>query len=126
MGRKHTRWWKLKDEEVGKNVRRKIVERQSDSDEVTNENMEEWWEETTEQIRKCGEEVCGMSTEKKKPRVENWWWNVDTDNAVKEKKDRPKIWKRTGADIDRAEYKRAKATAKKVVARGSEEAVETT
>ena len=65
------------------NFRINIVERLSGKDEVTTENVEEWWEETAEQIRKCGEEVCGRSTGKKKPVVESWWWNVDTEFSVK-------------------------------------------
>ena len=35
--------------------------------------MEEWSEETEEQIRNCGEEECGMSTGKKKKfGVKSW------------------------------------------------------
>ena len=64
-------------------------------DEATTENVEQWWEEIAEQIKKCGEELCGRSTGKKKPGLESWWWNDETESAVKEKKERLKIWKRT-------------------------------
>ena len=60
--------------------------------------------------------MCGSSG-KKKEGLESWWWNEETERAVKEKKDRLKTWKRTSAESDRKEYKLAKATAKKVVAR---------
>ena len=75
-------------------------------------------------IRTCGEEICGRSTGKKKPGLENWWWKEENEKAVKEKKDRLKIWKRTSAESDRKEYKLAKSTAKKVVARVKAEAID--
>ena len=43
---------------------------------------------------------------------------------MREKEDRLKMWKRTGEDDDRNEYKRAKGTAKKVVARVKAETIE--
>ena len=59
-----------------------------------------------------------------KPGLERWWWNEETEKAVKEKKDRLKTWKRTSAESDRKEYKLAKATAKKVVAIVKGEAID--
>ena len=56
---------------------------------------------------------CGRSTGKKKPGVERWWWNADTEDEVKETKDILKIiWKQTGAEIDGVECKTAEAPAK--------------
>ena len=43
---------------------------------------------------------------------------------MREKEDRLNMWKRTGEDDDRYEYKRAKGAAKKVVARVKAEAIE--
>ena len=60
----------------------------------------------------------------KKPGLERWLWNEETEKAVKEKKDRLKTWKRTSAESDRKEYKLTKATAKKVVARVKAEAID--
>ena len=60
--------------------------------EVMTTNVDEWWEETARQIRTCGEEICGRSSGKKKPGLESWWWNEETEKAVKEKKDRLKTW----------------------------------
>ena len=104
--------------------RRSVVERMANAHEVTTENVEEWWEETAGLIRSCGEEVCGRSSGKKKPGLESWWWNEETEKAVREKEDRLKMWKRTGEDDDRNEYKRVKGAAKKVVARVKAEAIE--
>ena len=59
-----------------------------------------------------------------KPGLESWWGNEETEKAVKEKKDRLKTWKRTSAESDRKEYRLAKSTAKKVVARGKAEAID--
>ena len=124
QGRKMIRWWKLKNNEVGEEFRRSVVERMANAHEVTTENVEEWWEETAGLIRSCGEEVCGRSSGKKKPGLESWWWNEETEKAVREKEDRLNMWKRTGEDDDRNEYKRAKGAAKKVVARVKAEAIE--
>ena len=123
-GRKLIRWWKLKNNEVREEFRRSVVERMANAHEVTTENVEEWWEETAGLIRSCGEEVCGRSSGKKKPGLESWWWNEETEKTVREKEDRLKMWKRTGEDDDRNEYKRAKGAAKKVVARVKAEAIE--
>ena len=95
-GRKRIIWWKLKDEESKEKFRRNLVERLSNIDEATTENVEQWWEEIAEQIKKCGEELCGRSTGKKIAGLESWWWNDETESAVKEKKERLKIRKRTG------------------------------
>ena len=66
---------------------------------------------------------CGRSSGKEKPGLESWWWNDETEKAVKEKKDRLKIWKRTSAENGRKVYTLAKSTAKKVVARVKTEAI---
>ena len=87
-------------------------------------NVDEWWEETARQIRTCGEEICGRSSGKKRPGLESWWWNEETEKSVKEKKHRLKTWKRTRAYSDRKECKLTKSTAKKVVARGEAEAID--
>ena len=63
-GRKRLRWWKLKDEETKEKFRRNLVERLSNIDEATTENVKP--EEIDEQIKKCGEELRGRSTGKKK------------------------------------------------------------
>ena len=72
---------------------------------------------------KCGEELCGRSTGKKKTGLASWWWNDETESAVREKKERLKIWKRTGEENDEVEYKTAKGEAKSAVARVKAEAI---
>ena len=123
-GRKQIRWWKLKDEKVKGDFMKCVVDILSNGIEVMKTNVDEWWEETARQIRTYGEEICGRSSGKKNPGLERWWWNEETEKAVKEKKDRLKTWKRTSAESDRKEYKLAKATAKKVVARVKAEAID--
>ena len=49
---------KLKDEETKDNFRRNLVERLPNINEATTENVEQWWEDIAEQIKKCGEELC--------------------------------------------------------------------
>ena len=60
----------------------------------------------------------------RRKRLESWWWNDETESAVREKKERLKIWKRTGEENDKVSYKTAKGKAKSVVARMKAEARE--
>ena len=50
-------------------------------------------------------------------------WSDETESAVSEKKERLKIWKRTGEENYKVEYKTAKGKAKRVVARVKAEAI---
>ena len=65
-GRKRIRWWKLKDEESKEKFRRYLVERLSNIDEATTENVEQWWEEIAEQIKKCGRNYVEGQRERRK------------------------------------------------------------
>ena len=60
---------KLKDEETKEKFLRNIMERLSNIDEATTDNVEQWWEEVAEQIKKCGEELCGRSIGKEENRA---------------------------------------------------------
>ena len=111
-------------EETKEKFRGNLVERLSNIDEATTENVEQWWEEIAEQIKKCGEERCGRSTGKKKTGLESWWGNDETESVVKEKKERLNIRKITGEENDKVEYKTAKRKAKRMVARVKAEAIE--
>ena len=86
--------------------------------------MEQWWEEIAEQIKTCGEELCGRSTGKKKAGLESWRGIDETESAVREKKERLNILKRTGEENDNVEYNTAKRKAKRVVARVKAGAIE--
>ena len=94
-GRKRLRRWKLNDEETKEKFWRNLVERLSNIYEATTENVEQSWEEIAEQINKCGEELCGRSTGKKKTRLDSGWWNDEIESAVTDKKDKLNIWKGT-------------------------------
>ena len=85
--------------------------------EVTTENVEEWWEEAVGLIRLVERKHAGGHLGRR-----NRDWRAE--KAVREKEDRLNMWKRTGEDDDRNEYKRAKGAAKKVVARVKAEAIE--
>ena len=50
-----------------------------------------------------------------------WWWNKDTDLAVKEKRRAYVMWKESGADVDKAAYKLVKSRSKRVVAKAQDE-----
>ena len=49
---------------------------------------------------------------------------TDSYHSVREKKERLKIWKRTGEENDKVVYKTAKGKAKRVVAKVKAEAIE--
>ncbi|XP_063600651.1 uncharacterized protein LOC134776828 [Penaeus indicus] len=55
---------------------------------------------------------------------ETWWWNVETEKAVLEKKNAPKRWKTSGRNEDKEEYKRVNRTTKKIVAREQRKAMD--
>ena len=50
-----------------------------------------------------------------------WWWNKDTDLAVKEKRRAYVMWKESGSDVDKGAYKLAKSRSKRVVAKAQDE-----
>ena len=122
-GRKLIIWWKVKYEETKEKFRRHLVERLSTTDEARTENVGQSWEEIAEQIKTCGEELCGRSTGKKKAGLESWWWNDETESPVRSKKERLKIWKITGEENDKVEYKTVTGKAQRVVARMKAEAI---
>ena len=55
--------------------------------------------------------------------LESWRWNDETGSAVRKKNERLNIWKRTGEENDKIEYKTAKGKAKMIVARVKAEAI---
>ena len=95
-----------------------VMEKLSELEETFDDMVDEWWNVAAEYIGKSGEEVCGRSTGIELwDDLESWWWNVEDEKAVKEKKDRLKKWQQSGLENDKAEYKSAKSTAKRVVVR---------
>ena len=83
---------------------------------ITDENINSWWEEWILFMRQLGEEKCGRFSGKKLESKETWWWNKETEEAVRQKKEAQKQWKSSGEEAHKREYKDAKKEAKAVVA----------
>ena len=123
VGKKRIRWWKLKDSEIRQRfiqvLRAKMEDVQFDE-----QHFEDQYNTLSRLIRECGIEVCGISSGKRKPGKDTWWWNNETEKVVKEKRNALKRWKQTGSVIDREEYRRCSKIARKVIGRETYNAVE--
>ena len=83
------------------------------------------WIELRNNIMEAGKEVCGIISGKRRRKgKETWWWNVEVQRAIKEKKEKYKKWQRTREEEDRAAYRERKREAKTVVANAKIEASE--
>ncbi|XP_046841927.1 uncharacterized protein LOC124436045 [Xenia sp. Carnegie-2017] len=62
----------------------------------------EWkWNETYPNILEAAKETLGVSRGGKYIEKESWWWNEEVQEAVKNKKEAFKRWKRSGLEEDR-------------------------
>src|SRR2546425_1966363 len=50
-----------------------------------------------------------------------WWWNKDTELAVKDKRKAYELWKKSGLEVDEVAYRLAKGRSKRVVAKAQDE-----
>src|SRR6267154_806184 len=66
------------------------------------------------------EAVCGKTKGRAGHRI-TWWWNKDTDLAVKEKRRAYELSKASGSEVDKGAYKLAKSRSKRVVAKAQDE-----
>lgn len=84
------------------------------------DNIDEMWREIKEIIMKTAEEICGkrrINTGMKRTK----WWNEETKQVVKEKKDSWKKFLRTGSIEDYREYIHKRNEAKMAVRKAKEE-----
>ena len=75
-------------------------------------------------IRKVASEEFGVTRGRRSDAKDTWWWNVEVQKAIKEKKDcfRGLYLDRSGANMDK--YKRAKKAAKRAVSEARGQAYE--
>ena len=66
------------------------------------------------------EAVCGKTKGRARHKI-TWWWNKDTELAVKEKRRAYELWTESGLEVDKGAYKLAKARSKRVVAKAQDE-----
>ena len=73
------------------------------------------WDKTVEMLRKTAETVLGVTFGKQKGDRETWWWNVEVQESIKEKKE-AKAWDKIRDENTKKIYKEKKSKAKKAVA----------
>ena len=114
------KWWKLADEEIGKEFKDKVLGRLMDA-----ENVEDWWKINSEIIIKAGEETLGKSSGRK-PRnnKESWWWSPQCSEAIEKKKNAKKTYDRERTEENKVILKEANKGAKKAVAQARAAALE--
>ena len=112
------KWWRLKDENLKREFKERVLERVEPLDEV-----QDWWRVNSQEIRKAGEEILGVTSGKgPPPDKETWWWNDEVQEVVKRKKEAKKRWETSGSEEDRARFKTANKEAKRAVAQAKAKA----
>src|SRR3954469_25615287 len=66
------------------------------------------------------EAVCGKTKGRARHKI-TWWWNKDTELAVKDKRRAYELWKKSGLEVDKVAYKLAKGRSMGVVAKAQDE-----
>ena len=82
------------------------------------ESVQEWWEETSTRILRVGQEVLGMTTERRPPGdKETWWWNDKVHDVITAKTEaRLEDAGNIRRQEDRDNYRQANKAVKKSVA----------
>ena len=118
--------WNLKDEkklEYKQKVRERREEWQQEEMLENGNGRELEWNEMKTILPEVATQVCGVTSGTSNRESESWWWNVEAQEAIKEKK---VAWKALDENPDDATareiYKDAKKKAKKVVAQSRSKA----
>ncbi|XP_076041788.1 uncharacterized protein LOC143025674 [Oratosquilla oratoria] len=87
-GKPRIRWWRLKDETVQQEFKKKTLERIGRL-----EDVDLWWKMNSDVIRRTAEEVLGKSSGKK-PRncKESWWWSPNCKEKIEKKEEMKKAY----------------------------------
>ncbi|KAK3856231.1 hypothetical protein Pcinc_037429 [Petrolisthes cinctipes] len=111
-GEPRIKWWKLKDEVVRQEFKRKALQRIEKA-----EGVDQWWKRNSEVIKSTAEEVLGK-TSGKKPRngKESWWWCPNCKENIEKKKEMKKAYDKERTEERKAMWKDANKEAKKAVA----------
>ncbi|XP_064110303.1 uncharacterized protein LOC135218089 [Macrobrachium nipponense] len=85
------KWWKL---EKAENVELTSSFKENVLREIKLEDdVNDWWELNSKAILRHGEENLGKTSGKGPPKDnENWWWNEDTQDKIKKKKESQKTY----------------------------------
>src|SRR6267154_122476 len=71
-------------------------------------DLESMWKGLKDCLLEETETVGGKTKGRARHKI-TWWWNKDTDLAVKEKRRAYVMWKESGSDVDKGAYKLAKS-----------------
>ena len=95
--------WRLREDNIKVQFREKVLDKVRPV-----ESVQEWWEETSTNILRVGQEVLGMTTGRRPPGdKETWWWNDKVQEVIKAKKVAKKIWETSRRQEDKDIYRQA-------------------
>src|SRR5437899_6206057 len=77
------------------------------------------WKGLKDCLLKETDAVCGKTKGRARHRI-TWWWNKDTELAVKDKRRANELWKKSGLEVDKVAYRMAKGRSKRVVAKAQD------
>jgi len=109
------RWWKLKEEDVKEDFKRRVGQ-------TLSQDLPEDWKTTTTAIKEIAKSVLGVSSGRRKVDKETWWWNPEVQMCVLNKKQAKKEWDRRQDDRSKVAYKMACKVTKKAVAKAKADA----
>ena len=112
-GQKRIRTWKLKDEEVRSRYQIALEGALAESDST--------WTDLAREVKRAGEEICGVTSGRRGREREAWWWNDNVQSCILEKKVAFKQWQRSGTATDKYLYNCANKRAKRAVAAAKSE-----
>src|SRR6266516_4725130 len=102
-------------------IRRNFAERVKDREERRERgDLESMWKGLKDCLLEETETLCGKTKGRTRHKI-TWWWNKDTELAVKEKRRAYELWKVSGLEVDKEAYKKAKCRSRRVVAKAQDE-----
>jgi hypothetical protein len=109
--------WRLREESSQRTFTEKLQQRAAER--TGGESLESLWKGLKDGLLEISDQVCGRS--KGPPRhKETWWWNKETEIAVKEKRRLYVVWDASRSDQDRQAYCKARSVAKKEIHKAKE------
>ncbi len=107
-GEKRIKLWKLKNEQRRKQFEDRLQENVG--------GATAGWMGLSNAVKETAREVCGDSRGKKHCERKTWWWCEEVQQAIKEKKDAYKRWRRERSEGNKGRYKEELKLAKRAVA----------
>ena len=93
------KWWKLREPEVRKQFKGKVLENW-----VKAERVQGWWTTNIEVLRGSRRSTWENIWQKAPTDKETWWWNEEIQSIVRRKKTLNKVRDTSGKEEDRRRY----------------------